>query len=188
MTPQLSSQHTVIFSNGSDARQNIGYSPYGEIEETRLGISAGAKQLQFYNRYEYGTRRLADTHTVDQTHTGYTSDVDYAYGTTGNVKSVTDNAGGKDTQCFAYDGYRRLSEAWTPSSNDCATARSSSALGGPAPYWTSWAYKPGGLRDDQTEHVCPNSGRLAAGPTGWADLGAECDEFAMITRWPPGTC
>ncbi|WP_234343171.1 RHS repeat-associated core domain-containing protein [Streptomyces fulvoviolaceus] len=136
----------------TDYVQNIGYSPYGEIEETRLGTSTGAKQLQILNRYEDGTRRLANTHTVDQTNTGYTSDVDYVYDTTGNVKSITDRANGKDTQCFAYDGYRRLTEAWTPSSNDCATARSASALGGPAPYWTSWTYKPGGLRDTQTEH------------------------------------
>jgi RHS repeat-associated protein len=136
----------------NDYVQNIGYSPYGEIEETRLGTSTGAKQLQILNHYEDGTRRLANTHTVDQTNTGYTSDVDYVYDATGNVKSITDSAGGKDTQCFAYDGYRRLTEAWTPSSNDCATARSASTLGGPAPYWTSWTYKPGGLRDTQIEH------------------------------------
>ncbi|MFF1446248.1 polymorphic toxin type 28 domain-containing protein [Streptomyces sp. NPDC058295] len=132
--------------------QNIGYSPYGEIEETRLGQYTGAKQLQILNRYQDGTRRLANTHTVDQTNTGYTSDADYDYDATGNILSVTDKANGKDTQCFTYDGYRRLTEAWTPSSNDCVTARSASALGGPAPYWTSWTYKPGGLRDTQTEH------------------------------------
>ncbi|MFD3505386.1 RHS repeat-associated core domain-containing protein [Streptomyces sp. NPDC058678] len=136
----------------TDYVQNIGYSPYGEIEETRLGTSTGAKQLQIFNRYEDGTRRLSNNHTVDQTNTGYTSDVDYVYDATGNVKSISDQANGKDTQCFAYDGYRRLTEAWTPSSNDCATARAASALGGPAPYWTSWTYKVGGLRDTQTEH------------------------------------
>jgi RHS repeat-associated protein len=136
----------------TDYVQNIGYSPYGEIEETRLGTSTAAKQLQILNRYEDGTRRLTNTHTVDQTNAGYTSDTDYVYDATGNVKSITDNAGGKDTQCFAYDGYRRLTEAWTPSSNDCTTTRSSGALGGPAPYWTTWTYKPGGLRDTQTEH------------------------------------
>jgi RHS repeat-associated protein len=136
----------------TDYVQNIGYSPYGETEETRLGTSTGAKQLQILNRYEDGTRRLSNTHTVDQTNTGYTSDVDYVYDATGNVKSITDQASGKDTQCFAYDGYRRLTEAWTPSSNDCATARSATTLGGPAPYWNSWTYKVGGLRDTQTEH------------------------------------
>ncbi|MGJ5797675.1 RHS repeat domain-containing protein [Streptomyces europaeiscabiei] len=147
----------------TDYVQNIGYSPYGEIEETRLGTSTGAKQLQVLNRYEDGTRRLANSHTVDQTNAGYTSDVDYVYDTTGNVKSITDKAGGKDTQCFAYDGYRRLTEAWTPSSNDCATSRSASALGGPAPYWTGWTYKPGGLRDIQTEHKTTGDTKTAYG-------------------------
>ncbi|WP_438947818.1 RHS repeat-associated core domain-containing protein [Streptomyces triticisoli] len=147
----------------TDYVQNIGYSPYGEIEETRLGTSTGAKHLQVLNRYEDGTRRLANTHTVDQTNTGYTSDVNYTYDATGNVKSITDKAGGKDTQCFAYDGYRRLTEAWTPSSNNCATARSASALGGPAPYWTSWTYKPGGLRDTQTEHKTTGDTKTAYG-------------------------
>ncbi|MEV6949363.1 RHS repeat-associated core domain-containing protein [Streptomyces sp. NPDC051172] len=147
----------------TDYVQNIGYSPYGEIEETRLGTSTGAKQLQVLNQYEDGTRRLLNTHTVDQTNTGYTSDVDYVYDATGNVKSVTDRANGTDTQCFAYDGYRRLTEAWTPSSNDCATARSASALGGPAPYWTSWAYKPGGLRDTQTEHKATGDTKTSYG-------------------------
>ncbi|WP_285565235.1 RHS repeat-associated core domain-containing protein [Streptomyces sp. RTGN2] len=152
----VNSYNTLGMLTGTDGVtdyvQNIGYSPYGEIEETRLGTSTGAKQLQILNRYEDGTRRLANTHTVDQTNTGYTSDADYAYDTSGNITSIADKANGKDTQCFAYDGYRRLTEAWTPSSNNCATARSATGLGGPAPYWTSWSYKPGGLRDTQTEH------------------------------------
>ncbi|MCX5242645.1 polymorphic toxin type 44 domain-containing protein [Streptomyces prunicolor] len=140
-------------TNGiTDYVQSIGYSPYGDVEETRLGTSTGAKQLQVLSRYEDGTRRLSNTHTVDQTNAGYTSDVDYDYDASGNVLSVTDKANGTDTQCFAYDGYRRLSEAWTPESNDCANTRSASSLGGPAPYWTSWTYKSGGLRDTQTEH------------------------------------
>ncbi|MDQ1042011.1 RHS repeat domain-containing protein [Streptomyces sp. V4I2] len=136
----------------TDYVQNIGYSPYGEIEETRLGTSTDAKQLQILNRYEDGTRRLVNSHTVDQTNAGYTSDADYTYDASGNITSITDNANGKDAQCFTYDGHRRLTEAWTPASSDCATARSASALGGPAPYWMSWTYKTGGLRDTQTEH------------------------------------
>ncbi|MEV6667608.1 RHS repeat-associated core domain-containing protein [Streptomyces nigra] len=147
----------------TDYVQTIGYSPYGEIEETRLGTSSGAKQLQIFNRYEDGTRRLAHTHTADQTNTGHTSDVNYDYDATGNVKSITDQANGTDTQCFSYDGYRRLTEAWTPSTNDCTTTRSTSALGGPAPYWTSWTYKPGGLRDTQTEHKASGDTKTAYG-------------------------
>ncbi|MFE0538311.1 RHS repeat domain-containing protein [Streptomyces nigra] len=154
----------------TDYVQTIGYSPYGEIEETRLGTSSGAKQLQIFNRYEEGTRRLTHTHTADQTNTGHTSDVNYVYDATGNVKSITDQANGTDTQCFSYDGYRRLTEAWTPSTNDCTTTRSTSALGGPAPYWTSWTYKPGGLRDTQTEHKASGDTKTAYGyPTVNAD-------------------
>ncbi|MFJ3658811.1 RHS repeat-associated core domain-containing protein [Streptomyces nigra] len=154
----------------TDYVQTIGYSPYGEVEETRLGTSSGAKQLQIFNRYEEGTRRLVNTHTVDQTNTGHTSDVDYDYDATGNVKSITDQANGTDTQCFSYDGYRRLTEAWTPSTNDCTTTRSTSALGGPAPYWTSWTYKPGGLRDTQTAHKAGGDTKTAYGyPTVNAD-------------------
>lgn len=147
----------------TDYVQNIGYSPYGEIEETRLGTSTDAKQFQIFNRYEDGTRRLTNTHTTDQTNSGHARDADYSYDVSGNVKSITDNASTKDTQCFAYDGYRRLTEAWTPSSNDCATARSASALGGPAPYWTSWTYRPGGLRDTQIEHKASSNAQTVYG-------------------------
>ncbi|WP_343242604.1 polymorphic toxin type 44 domain-containing protein [Streptomyces sp. SID8111] len=147
----------------TDYVQDIGYSPYGEIEETRLGTSTGAKQLQVLKRYEEGTRRLVNTHTVDQTNAGRTSDVDYVYDVTGNVTSITDKTNSKDTQCFAYDGYRRLTEAWTPSSSDCSTTRSATALGGPAPYWTSWTYKRSGLRDTQTEHKTTGDTKTAYG-------------------------
>ena len=36
------------------------------------------------------------------------------------------------TQCYAYDGMRRLTSAWTPADNNCATGPSTP--GGPAPY------------------------------------------------------
>jgi RHS repeat-associated protein len=137
----------------TDYVQSICYTPYGETQLTTLSTSTTAKQLQISNRYEDGTRRLANTHTLDQTNTGYTSDVDYIYDATGNVTSVTNKAGTQDTQCFAYDGHQRLTEAWTPASTDCATARSAGTLGGPAPYWNSWTYKVGGLRDTQTVHT-----------------------------------
>jgi RHS repeat-associated protein len=148
--------------NGTtDYIRSVGYSPYGEPEQTTLGTSSTAKQLQVSNRYEDGTRRLANSHTLDQTNTGNTSDVDYAYDATGNVTSVVNKAANRDTQCFAYDGHRRLTEAWTPSSNDCATTRSATALGGPAPYWNSWTYKVGGLRDTQTAHTATGDTKTA---------------------------
>ncbi|WTR67789.1 hypothetical protein OG814_41255 [Streptomyces zaomyceticus] len=137
----------------TDYVRSIGYSQYGEAEETLLGTSTTAKHLQVINRYEDGTRRLSNSHVVDQSSVGYLSDTDYAYDTSGNVTSIKNKAGEGDNQCFAYDGYRRLTQAWTPSSGDCTASRSVAALGGPAPYWHSWTYKPGGLRDTQTIHT-----------------------------------
>ncbi|MFD7261156.1 RHS repeat domain-containing protein [Streptomyces sp. NPDC059874] len=136
----------------ADYVRSIGYSPFGEVEETILGTSATAKRLQMMNRYEDGTRRLINSRTLDETNSGYTSDIDYTHDASGNVLASANKADG-DKQCFAYDGHRRLTEAWTPTSGDCAAARSITALGGPAPYWNSWTYKVGGLRDSQTVHT-----------------------------------
>ncbi|MFF5639506.1 polymorphic toxin-type HINT domain-containing protein [Streptomyces sp. NPDC012825] len=137
----------------TDYVQSIGYTQYGEAEDTRLGTSTTAKHLQVVNRYEDGTRRLTNSHVVDEASVGYLSDVDYRYDASGNVTSIKNKAGTADNQCFAYDGYRRLTQAWTPASGDCTASRSIAALGGPAPYWHSWTYKPGGLRDTQTIHT-----------------------------------
>ncbi|MEW2545049.1 RHS repeat-associated core domain-containing protein [Streptomyces sp. NPDC047002] len=137
----------------TDYVRQVAYTPYGETEQTTLGTSTTAKQLQITNRYEDGTRRLSNTHTLDQTNPGYTSDVDYAYDTAGNVTSINNKVGGPDTQCFTYDGHQRLTEAWTPGSHDCATAKSPGTLGGPAPYWNSWTYTVAGLRDTRTVHT-----------------------------------
>ncbi|GHJ99405.1 hypothetical protein SY2F82_12030 [Streptomyces sp. Y2F8-2] len=136
----------------TDYIRSVGYTQYGEPQLTTLGTSTTAKQLQVSSRYEDGTRRLLNSHTLDQTNTGYTSDVDYTYDDGGNVLSIKQKAGTPDTQCFAYDGHQRLTDAWTPASSDCTAARSATALGGPAPYWTSWTYTTGGMRDTQTAH------------------------------------
>ncbi|THA33092.1 hypothetical protein E6W17_32055 [Streptomyces sp. A1547] len=130
--------------------RSVGYTQYGEVEQTIQGVSSTAKQMQVLNRYEDGTRRLANSHTLDETNASYTSDVDYTYDASGNILSIKNKAATADNQCFAYDGQRRLAEAWTPTSGDCAATRSAAALGGPAPYWNSWTYTVGGMRSTQT--------------------------------------
>ncbi|WP_308280835.1 RHS repeat-associated core domain-containing protein [Streptomyces barringtoniae] len=140
-------------SGSTDYIRSVGYTQYGEPQLTTLGTSSTAKQFQVANRYEDGTRRLLNNHTLDQTNTGYTSDVDYTYDDSGNVLSVKQKAGSPDNQCFTYDGHQRLTEAWTPASGDCSADRSVTALGGPAPYWNSWTYTAGGMRDTQTVHT-----------------------------------
>jgi hypothetical protein len=59
-----------------------------------------------------------------------------------------------DNQCFAYDGYRRLTAAWTPKTADCsASGRTTSNLDGASPYWTSYTYSDSGLRQTETERT-----------------------------------
>src|SRR5262249_17339231 len=62
-----------------------------------------------------------------------------------------------DTQCFSYDSLQRLTEAWTPGSGGCASAPSSSSLGGAAPYWSSYRYDVTGNRLSQTRHSTTGS-------------------------------
>ncbi|MGW1926633.1 RHS repeat domain-containing protein, partial [Streptomyces massasporeus] len=53
---------------------------------------------------------------------------------------------------FAYDGFRRLVEAWTPASQSCGSAPQAGSLSGPAPYWTGYTYDNAGQRTSETQH------------------------------------
>ncbi|WP_239135554.1 RHS repeat-associated core domain-containing protein, partial [Actinoplanes derwentensis] len=84
----------------------------------------------------------------------------YQYDLVGNLTRQTTNrlAGGvSETQCFNYDGLRRLTEAWTGTDN-CAvtpteTSRSTigNTIGYSSAYWTSWAFDDLGHRTSQIE-------------------------------------
>src|SRR5262249_3085260 len=99
--------------------RSVGYTQYGEPQQTTLGTSSTDKQFQVSSRFEDGTRRLLNNHTLDQTSSGYASDTDYTYDDSGNVLSIKQKSGTPDNQCFTYDGHQRLTEAWTPGSGDC---------------------------------------------------------------------
>ncbi|UUU37016.1 RHS repeat-associated core domain-containing protein [Streptomyces sp. CA-210063] len=137
------------------------YSALGETEQLTLGTSyaTGTKKAYITNTYEDGTGRLTQSVVTDQTHGYELQELNYTYDDAGNVTSITDptTLGGTsaaDNQCFAYDGYRRLTEAWTPATADCATSgRTTANLGGPDPYWSSYTYKDSGLRATETTHT-----------------------------------
>ncbi|MQT02862.1 RHS repeat-associated core domain-containing protein [Streptomyces jumonjinensis] len=130
----------------------VDYSATGRIHQLELGTSAAAKRVFVSNTYEAGTGRLLTSATDDQTR-GPVQDLQYSYDPAGNVTSIFDRAGG-DNQCFAYDGHRRLTEAWTPAAADCsASGRTAEKLGGPASYWTSYTFTPSGQRATEKQHV-----------------------------------
>ncbi|WP_371549757.1 RHS repeat-associated core domain-containing protein [Streptomyces sp. NBC_00554] len=137
------------------------YSALGQTEQLTLGTSAatGTKKAYLTNAYEEGTGLLKQSVVTDQTHGYELQELNYAYDDAGNVTAITDptTLGGTsaaDNQCFAYDGYRRLTDAWTPKTADCSAAgRTTANLGGASPYWTSYAYQDSGVRASETTHT-----------------------------------
>ncbi|MFF4654445.1 polymorphic toxin-type HINT domain-containing protein [Streptomyces sp. NPDC001381] len=118
---------------------------------------SGNKSFYIANDFEEGTGRLTRSFVTDQTHGFMLQDLNYSYDQAGNVTSISDpttqgGASSADTQCFRYDGHQRLLEAWTPASQKCSDAPSTSALSGPAPYWTSYSYNDAGQRTSETVH------------------------------------
>lgn len=127
------------------------YSEYGE--PLMMDLGGGYAQMVNYD-YETGTRRLSHSWLVRENITGYAQDVTYKYDDAGNVSHAFDRGtAGKDYQCYEYDGLRRLTEAWTPSTANCSTAPTTAALGGGAPYWSSYTYDAIGNRLTDTKHA-----------------------------------
>ncbi|MGW1717508.1 polymorphic toxin-type HINT domain-containing protein [Streptomyces sp. NPDC002156] len=134
------------------------YTALGQPQVLSMGRSQteGTYNSYLSNIYEAGTDRLLTSSFTDDTHAYKLQELNYSYDTVGNVTSVSDpmTLGGTaaaDNQCFTYDGHRRLTESWTPTTADCSTAnRTTANLGGAAPYWTSYSYKDSGLRATET--------------------------------------
>ncbi|MFD2010259.1 polymorphic toxin-type HINT domain-containing protein [Streptomyces narbonensis] len=143
--------------------QQADYSETGQVLQLTLGKGGtGDRNVYITNRFEEGTDRLTLSHVTDQTHPYMLQHLTYTYDQAGNVTSIADPTilGGTtkaETQCFAYDGHSRLTEAWTPTSQNCGDARNASALSGPAPYWTSYTYNTAGQRKTETQHLSTGS-------------------------------
>ncbi|MFD7898414.1 RHS repeat-associated core domain-containing protein [Streptomyces sp. NPDC059743] len=139
---------------------DAGYSELGDLTTLSLGISSvgSARKGSLNYEYENGTRRLTRSYVTD--HNGNKAqDLTYVQDDAGNVKSISDaislgGTGQADNQCFLYDGYRRLTEAWTPKTADCSdTGRTTGNLGGAAPYWTSYSYTAAGQRSTEKQNL-----------------------------------
>ncbi|SNY48080.1 RHS repeat domain-containing protein [Paractinoplanes atraurantiacus] len=154
-----------------------GYTPLG-LPDTVTGLSTYVTQTEYrhdgkvaavhssggtgkevvqYMAYEHGTGRLAEHQVLADFAPVVAADTFYKYDPAGNVTSIADKlspygAGQDDTQCFRYDGVRRLTTAWTPADGDCAGDPAAATTGGPAPYLRSYTYAANGNRLSETEH------------------------------------
>ncbi|MGW7409720.1 polymorphic toxin-type HINT domain-containing protein [Streptomyces sp. NPDC054833] len=147
----------------------IDYSPLGQTTRTTMG--AMPRQVVTTDAWEQATGRLL-THTVNKEDgTSPVDQVNYTYNQAGQITSASDvqDAGGTantDTQCYRYDYLNRLTDAWTdtggPHTEDSPTINGiggctnttpdAGNLGGPAPYWQSYAYDLTGNRTTKTDH------------------------------------
>jgi RHS repeat-associated protein len=145
---------TVSSSQGYYAIQTI-YTKIGQQEaQVYATATSGAPRVQQSLTWDQATGRLTRAVVDREVSPMRVSDTAYGHDQAGNVTSVVDESTGqpKETQCFAYDSLRRLTEAWTPAT-DCAATRNTASLGGPAPYWHSYGYDATGNRLSETRHA-----------------------------------
>ncbi|MFD9890121.1 polymorphic toxin-type HINT domain-containing protein [Amycolatopsis sp. NPDC059027] len=138
------------------------YNALAQVLRTNFQDPNSPYQVSVTNTYEDGTNRLSGT--IAQRATSANHDVTnraYTYRPDDNLTQIADTPqdATPDIQCFRYDYLQRLSDAWTPSQADCGPGPAANALGGSAPYWTSWSFDTSGNRTRQVQHT-------AAGDTG----------------------
>ena len=147
---QASTQKSGYGTTQSQLVTATGYTSFGELATYRLR-NGGGSTVDVTRNYDQFTRRLNQIWTTKQTGPTNVANVSYSYDAAGNVTRVADSVS-SDTQCFQTDYLRRLTEAWTPASGDCAAAPSAAGLGGPSKYWQSFSYNVAGDRTKLVEH------------------------------------
>ncbi|MFJ1598391.1 polymorphic toxin-type HINT domain-containing protein [Streptomyces sp. NPDC088261] len=135
------------------------YEPVGDLGQLIVGSESAGTRASLTNSYELGTRRLTGFAVTDTVHSYMPLELQFKQDDAGNVTSIFDattqgGTGKADYQCFTYDGYRRVTEAWTPKTEDCAASgRTTANLDGAAPYWTSYTYNDAGQRASEKQHA-----------------------------------
>jgi YD repeat-containing protein len=110
------------------------------------------------------THRVLTTDLSAQTAIAQQEHTAYSYDPAGNITQTVDTEGGGSgapvqTQCYRYTPLDQLQESWA-ATDGCAadpTAAGNATVGGPQPYWTSWAFDAAGGRLQQVQHTLPGS-------------------------------
>lgn len=138
------------------------YDHYGRPTIQKMG--AFAQSLSVASEYDEHTSELKRSYIDREVAPQRVEDTAYTYDPAGNIKQIAtaygqDATRTTDTQCFALDQLRRVTEAWTNTGTTCAASPSSTAVGGPDAYWSTYAYDAVGNRKTETQH------KTASGPT-----------------------
>jgi RHS repeat-associated protein len=151
----------ISSSGATGYLQGAAFSPQGDLRQLTVGMDPASSSKKAYLTWDYedGTRRLTRSYVTDDVHGYMPQELKFTQDDAGNVTSIFDatTQGGTakaDYQCFAYDGYSRLTEAWTPKTPDCAASgRTMANIDGAGPYWTSYTYNQAGQRKTETKHT-----------------------------------
>jgi RHS repeat-associated protein len=171
-TYEDATQRPIKVSGPLNLTATTRYSYTGKPMEYLLSANGG-KTTYEQNTYQWGTQRLATTTVGRQDVLGTDQENTYTYDEAGNVLSVSDTSrSGTDNQCFSYDWLGRLTEAWAQPTTGCVTTPSTSVLGGPAPYWTSYSYDKVGNRLTETQHATSGGGSNTERSYHYPDPGA----------------
>ncbi|MFI1995285.1 polymorphic toxin-type HINT domain-containing protein [Actinoplanes sp. NPDC020271] len=142
--------------------QGVTEDAYGRVNYQTLGAAPNLANVSSY--YDEHTGQLTKQ-LVTRT-PGTPADVDqqdYTYDPTGNLTRQTSTrlASGSigETQCFAYDELRRLTQAWTATDSCAATPTTTdhttvgNTIGAGSAYWTTWTFDDLGNRTSQVQHA-----------------------------------
>jgi RHS repeat-associated protein len=158
---------------------SIEWTGIGQVASDKAGSSSMSSEQTYF--YQDGTGRLTQTQ-VALTASGASSSVTaandvYSYDNAGDETSDTNTtAASTDQQCFSYDYDQRLTTAWTPSSGNCTAAPSSSNLGGPSPYWSSYNYDADSDRTSAVQHATTTGGSDTTNTYGYNASGASATQ------------
>jgi YD repeat-containing protein len=129
-----------------------GYTRLGQLAER----VSGAGRLRREYSYDEATGRLTSITAKTPTASGTWQTVQqagYSYTPTGDITSITDGTDGQ-SQCYRYDPWHRLTEAYT-AGDDCTAdpAAGTVAGSGKYPYWTSWTFDTAGRRTTEVHRT-----------------------------------
>lgn len=118
------------------------YTAIGQLAQVGRGGTTTLSTAFAYDAATGNTSEIKDT-TVAGGISTVQADRVYTRNNAGDVTGIaTTGATGTDKQCFNYDYLHDLTQAWTPTSGNCATAPTATTIGGAAPYWTNYTIDP----------------------------------------------
>ncbi|MEV0456976.1 RHS repeat domain-containing protein [Catellatospora methionotrophica] len=146
--------------------QNVSYDAWGRVGQQVIGSTPDTATLT--STYDTHTGRPLLQHLKrDNTTPGVDGDdvldqFEYTYDLAGNIQRTVNTRNGApaqtETECFRYDGLRRLTDGWTANDN-CAVQPVSASramvvsnLGASSRYWTHWAIDDNGNRTSETQY------------------------------------